>query len=168
MLLTCLWWCWCKQTYCAANGQLYESIAHTLCISMFICFLSYILLIILVQLSCFFPPLHPERSSPHSLRPSPHHCSGPWVMYVSFLTFPFPILYFTPPWLFCNYLFALLNPLTSSSIPLHPIPSDKHQNILNIHDSVSVLLVCLVWFCRFNCWQICIFAILCSYFWSFS
>ena len=76
----------------------------------------------------------------------PTPCSCPWVMCVSSLATPFLILYCTPPWLFCNYLFVLRNPLTSSPIPPLPLPSGNHQNTLCIHDSISVLLFCLVCF----------------------
>ena len=57
---------------------------------------------------------------PHSLRQSPHHCSCPWVICISSLATPCPILYFTAPWLFCNYLFVRPNSLTSSPIPPQP------------------------------------------------
>ena len=93
-----------------------------------------------------FPPFAPSTQYPHSLRQSPHYCSHPWVMRISSLATPFPILYFISPWLFCNYLFVFLNPLTSSPIPLYPLPSGNHQNTLHIHDSVSALLICLVCF----------------------
>ena len=95
--------------------------------------LNYILLIKLLQLSQFFPLWPPL-------------CSCPWVMHINSLSTPFPVLYFTVPWLFCNYLFVLLNPLTSSPIPPHPLPGN-HQNNLCIRYAVSVLLVCLVCFC---------------------
>ena len=41
------------------------------------------------------------------------------------------------------------------SFPHNLLPSGNHQNTLHIHDYVSVLLVCLVCFFIFNCWQIC-------------
>ena len=66
-----------------------------------------------------FPLFPPLPSNPNSLRQSPHHWSCPWVMHISSLASPFLILYFTSPWLFCNYLFVLLNPLTP---PFSPIP----------------------------------------------
>ena len=90
------------------------------------------------------PPLRPLPSTPHLLRQSSHHCSRPGVMHISSLATPFPMLYFTSPWLFYNSLFVLLNPFTSSPIPHMPLPSGNHQNALRIHDSVAVL-VCLVW-----------------------
>ena len=90
-----------------------------------------------------FPLCTPPPSTPYSLKQSPHHCSCPWVMHISSSATPFPILYCTSPWLFCNCLFVLVNPLTSSPIPPLPLPSGNHQNVHHIHDSVSVL-VCLV------------------------
>ena len=109
--------------------------------------LNYILLTMLLQLSWFSPRCPLPLSTPYSLRQFPHHCSWPWVMCISYLATPFPIRYFTSPWLFCNYLFVLLNPLTSSPIPPHPpFPSGNHQNALWIFGSLSVLLVCLICF----------------------
>ena len=70
-----------------------------------------------------FSPLSPSTQCPHFLRQSPNHCSCPWVMLVSSLAAPFSILYFTSPWLFCNYLFVLLNPLISSPILSLPLPT---------------------------------------------
>ena len=85
-------------------------------------FLNYILLIMLLQLSWFFPLCPSPPSTSHSLRKSPHHCLSPWVMCLSSLDAPFPILYLTSAWLSCDYLFVLLNPLTSSFPPhLSPI-----------------------------------------------
>ena len=46
----------------------------------------------------FFPLLSPFTSAPYSLRQSPHHCSCPWVICVSSLAAPYPILYCTSPW----------------------------------------------------------------------
>ena len=64
-----------------------------------------------------FALLHPVPPLPQGI---PASC--PWVMCISSLATPCPVLYFTSPWLFCNYLFILLNPLTSSPIPPHPPP----------------------------------------------
>ena len=93
-----------------------------------------------------FPPLPPssQHSSLPQVIPTPLFCvHGSYVL--SSLATSFPILYFTSPWLFYNYLFVLLNPLASSPIPPHPLPAGNHQNALCIHESVSVL-VCLVCF----------------------
>ena len=59
-----------------------------------------------------FLPLLPFQNLPLLLKQSPHHCSCPWAMRVSSLGTPFPILCFTSPWLFRNFLSVLLNPLT--------------------------------------------------------
>ena len=98
----------------------------------------------LLQLSqCFSLCPSLLRNPKNSLRQSPHLCSCPWAMYVSSLATPFPVLYFTPPWLFCNYIFVLLNPFTSLPNPLHPPPSWPPSKRLCNHDFVPVL-VCLV------------------------
>ena len=39
-----------------------------------------------------FHPLLPSTQNPHSLRQYPHHCLCPWVMHISSLAAPFPIL----------------------------------------------------------------------------
>ena len=81
----------------------------------------YILLFMLLQLAQFFPPCPPlPSSSPHSLRPFPHHCPCPWVMhiYICSLAPLFPVPYFTSAGLFYNYQFVLLN--ASSFLPQHP------------------------------------------------
>ena len=66
--------------------------------------------------------------------------------HISSLATPFPIPYFISAWLFSNYLLVLVNPLTSSPILPQCLPSDNDQNVLHLHESVSVLLVCLVCF----------------------
>ena len=83
-----------------------------------------------------FPPLAPSTEHPHSLHQSPHHCSCPWVMRKSSLAIPFPILYFTSLWPFCNYLFVLLHPPTS-----HPF-SNTHPPI-----SLSLTFGILIMMC---------------------
>ena len=97
-----------------------------------------------VRVGPFFPLSLPPPITSHHLRQSPHHCACPWVMCISSLAAPFPILYFTSPWLFCNYLYLILSLFTHSPIP--PLLSGNHQNLLCMHDSVSELLVCLVFF----------------------
>ena len=63
-----------------------------------------------------FPPLLPSTQHP----PLPQTVPTPLFKGVSSLATPFPILYFISPWLYCNYQFVLLTPLTSSPIPPHP------------------------------------------------
>ena len=109
------------------------------------CLLFYFLIIFywLFYYSCpdfsHFAHFHP--STHHSFKQFLHDCSCPWVMHISSLASPFPVLYFTSPW-----LFVLLDPLTSSPFPYTPFPSGNHPNALCIHESVSVLLVCLLCF----------------------
>ena len=80
------------------------------------------LFIMLFQLSWFSHFCTPPPSNPTpSGNPPPPLFVSMAHMYKFFGTL-FPTLYFTSPWLFCNYLFVLLNPLTSSLILLFPTP----------------------------------------------
>ena len=81
---------------------------------------------------------------PRSVRQSPHRCPRPQVMHMYSLDTLIPMLYFTSPWLLCDYQFVVLNPFTSLIHSPTPFPSDNHQNVLCIYDCVSVLLVCLL------------------------
>ena len=103
-------------TYCLNEMSLFLPFLYLGCC----CCFNYILLIILLQLSQFSPftPLHQTPLFPQAI---PHNCSCPWVMHIGSLATPSPVLYVTSPWLFCNYLFVLLN-LTSSPIPPHLSP----------------------------------------------
>ena len=128
--------------------QLYETVIffHNLTPSFLFTF-NYMLLIMLLQLSQFFWLCPPPPSTSHSLRQSPHHCSHLWLMRINSLATPFPMLYFTCPWLLCNYLFVLLNPFAFYAHP--PTPHLATINIFFVDmftciDSVSVLLVCFV------------------------
>ena len=96
----------------------------------------------LLQLS-HFPSLPSSTQHPHFLWQS-LLSSCPWVMHISSLATPFPILFLTSPCLFCTYQFVLLNPFTFSPILSFPLPTDNPSNNLHIYDSVSFLLVCLV------------------------
>ena len=108
-----------------------------------------------------FASPHPAHHTPSgSLRQSPHHCSCPWVMHISSLATPFPVLFFfSPPVLFlislcllCTYQFVLLNPCTFSPIlPLH-LPTDNPPCDLHYCDSVLVVCLVFVLFFRFSCW----------------
>ena len=85
----------------------------------------------LLYLSQFFH-ICPPASKPPFLSPkqSSHCCSCPWVMHMCSLPALFPILYFTSPWLFCNYQFVLLYPFTSFTHPADALPSGNQQNVL--------------------------------------
>ena len=114
--------------------------------------LNCILLIMLLQLSWFFSLYPPPPSTPHSLRQSPHHCSCLWVKCISSLSTPFPLLYFTSLWLFCSYLFLLLNPLILSLIRTHP-PPIRQLIKYSLYSWFCLCSSCLLsLFFRFNCW----------------
>ena len=104
-------------------------------------FIVYVITIVPISPLASLPPAPPPTPSG-----SPHTGSCPWVMCVGSLATPFPIVYFTSPWLFCNYLFVLISSHTSSPIPHNPHLYGNHQNTLCIHVSDSGLIVCLVSF----------------------
>ena len=109
-------------------------------------FFKYILLIMLLQLSHFFLPFIPLHLVP-CLPPSfPHLSSCPWVIHISSLASPFPILFLTSPCLFCTYHLCYLFPVLFP--PLFPLPTDNPPRGLHFCDSAPVP-VCLVhfWFC---------------------
>ena len=102
-------------------------------------FLKCILLTMLLQLSQFFSPLSPPPPCiPTSSIPLLSSC--PWIVQISSLASPFPILfltvYFVPTYYasYSLYLFPLSSPSHSPLIPLHVI----------FCGSVPVLVVCLV------------------------
>ena len=94
-----------------------------------------------------FPPLH---STPSCLPPPSHippYSSCPWVILISSLASTFPTLVVPSPCLFSTYhlcyLFSVPFPtLSPSQSPIDNPPCDLH-----FCGSVSVLVVCLVFFC---------------------
>ena len=98
----------------------------------------------LLQLSHFFLPFIPLRAA-HPLPPSfPQLTSCSWVIHVSFLASPFPILFLTSPCLFSTYHLCYLFPVPLPSFSPLPLPSDNPPCNLHFCDSVPVLVVCLV------------------------
>ena len=99
-------------------------------------FIDYAITVVLI-----FPPLPPSTQHPYSLRQSPHHCSCPWVMHISFSATTFPRLYFTSLWLFCNY--SVPSPLLPFSPS--PLPSGNHliTNFFSLgaSESLSISLI---------------------------
>lgn len=83
-------------------------------------FLFIILFYYAIMVVPISPPLRPSTQQLQLLRPSPQLCAWPWVMHISPLGTPFPILYFTFSWLFFNYLLVVLNPVTYLPITPHP------------------------------------------------
>ena len=103
-------------------------------------FIDYAIIVVPSFPLCPSPP-----GTPHSLQQSPHHSSCPWVMHISSLASPFPILFLTSTCLFCTYQLCFLFPVLFPHSPLAPrtnnLPCDLH-----FYDSVP-FLVCLVCFC---------------------
>ena len=102
-------------------------------------FIFYFLSIFYWLYSCpIFPPL--PCFSPLS--------SCPWVIHLSSLASPFPILFLTSPYFVpTNYAYFLYLFLSYS-----PYPTDNPPCDLHFCDSVPVLVVCLVCFCfGFRC-----------------
>ena len=100
----------------------------------------------LLQLSQFFPfpPLCPVPAPfPPAISPL-SSCS--WVMHISSLASPFPMLFLTSPCLFWTYQLCFL--ITAPFLPFSPflLPAGNPPNDLQIYDSVPVLVVCLVCF----------------------
>ena len=120
------------------------------CMYLFFNFLIY-LLIMLLLLSHFrpFTQLHPA----HPFHPTfPPYSSCPWVILISSLASTFPTLFLPSPCLFSTYhlcyLFSVPFPPLSPSQP----PIDNPPYNLHFCGSVSVLVVCLVFFCfGFRC-----------------
>ena len=103
----------------------------------------------LLQLSHFFLPFIPLYPA-HPLSPVSHSLSPcPWVIHISSLASPFPILFLTSPCLFCTYHLCFLFPVSFSHSLPSPFPADNPPCDLQFCDSVPVLVVCLVhfWFC---------------------
>ena len=85
-------------------------------------FIDYAITVVLIV-----PPLPASTQHPHSLRQSPHHCSCPWVMSVSSLAAPFPVLYFTSHgYSVTTYLYFLipspLYPFSHTPFPYGNLP----------------------------------------------
>ena len=96
----------------------------------------------------FFLPLYPPPPC------IPHLSSCPWVVHISSLASPFPILFLTSP---CTYQLCFLFPVPF--LPFSPLllPADNPPCDLHFCNSVPLLVVPLVYFCfcfcffRFNC-----------------
>ena len=98
-------------------------------------FFKYILLIMLLQLSQFFSPLYPPSALPPSHPPAftPTFSSRPWVVHISSVISPFPILFLTSPYLFCTYHLCLF--------PVPFSPSSSPSPLITLHViSISVIL----------------------------
>ena len=119
-------------------------------------FFKYILWIMLLQLSHFSPfyslclalPFHPYSPPPANLS------SCLWVVHISSLASPFPILCLTSSCPFCTYHLCFLFPVPFPPFSSLSLFSDNPLCDLHFCDSVPVLVVCLVcfnFFFRFSC-----------------
>ena len=90
-----------------------------------------------VFLFCPTPPSTPIPSSHPPLSLCPR------VMYINSLVTPFPMLFLTSPYFVPTNL-CLLIPAIFPPFSIFCLPTDKPLNDLHIHDSVPVLLVCLI------------------------
>ena len=97
----------------------------------------------LLQLSHFPPfiPLHPAHTLPP---PCPSFTSHPWVIHISSLASPFPILFLTSPCLFSTYHLRYLFPVAFPAFSPSQGPTDHPPCGLYFCDSVSVVVVSLV------------------------
>ena len=96
----------------------------------------------LLQLSQFFPLCPPPPSNT-----PPRLSSCPWVVRVSSLASPFPILFLTSPCLFCAYQLCFSTPPSFPPFSPFSLPADNPPCDPHTYDSVPVLVVCLVLFC---------------------
>ena len=119
----------------------------------FIYFLNLFYLLCYYSCPIFSFPLSP--SIQHLPLPSafPYLSSCPWVVHVSSLASPFPILFLTSPCLFSTYHLCCLFPFPT--FYSHPLPADNPPCDLHFYDSIPVLVVCLVCFlfCLFVCFR---------------
>ena len=95
----------------------------------------------LLQLS-HFSPLLSSIQFPHSFQHSSLN-SCPWVTHISSLASPFPILFLTSPSLLCTTNLCLI-PAPFPPFSPFPLLADNPPNEIRIYDSISVLVVCLV------------------------
>ena len=99
----------------------------------------------------FFSPFYSPLCCTHLPPSLPHLSSSPWVIHISSLASPFPILFLTSPCQFCTYYLCFLFPVLFPTFSPLPLPSDTFHVI-----SITVILflfqfVCLVHFILFFC-----------------
>ena len=82
--------------------------------------------ITVVPISSLCPP---PPTSPLPTSTSHHLSSCQWVVYISSLASPFPILFIISLCLFCTYEIMLLNPYASPPLSPFPLPADTLQMI---------------------------------------
>ena len=115
------------------------------CIIYSFIYLKYILLTMLWQLCQMLPLCSSQPSTPFPPQSTLSSC--PWVVHISSLAFPFPILSLTSPCLFCTCQLCFLIPAPFPLFSPFLLPADNPPNDLRIYGSVPVLVLCLVCFC---------------------
>ena len=113
-----------------------------LCIIFILNFLKCILFLMLLQLSQFFPLCPPPPCTPIPSSHAPPVSSCPWVIHISSLATPFPILFLTSPCLFCTFQFVLLSTCFFFLILSSLLPSQL-ITLQMISISMILLLFCL-------------------------
>ena len=94
----------------------------------------------------FFSPLSP--STLHTpFYQIPPLGSSPWVIHISSLASPFPIIFLTSPVHFLPIIYASYSLYLFPPFSLLHLPTDNLICDLHFCDSVLVLVVCLVGFC---------------------
>ena len=96
----------------------------------------------MIRVAPFFSPLNPLPPSaplPPAF-PSPLS-SCPWVVYISYLAFPLPILFLASLCLFCTYQLYFLFPAPFPSLSPLPLYTDNPPCDLHFFDSLPVLVV---------------------------
>ena len=105
----------------------------------------------LLDLSHFVLSFCPPSFVPHLPQLFPHLSSCPWVIHISSLASPFPILFLTSPCLFYSYSLCFLFPVHFPPFSPLPLPGDNLPCDCHFCESVPILVVCLVRFCvRFH------------------
>ena len=111
------------------------------------------LLIMLLQLFHLLPLFPPPCT--HPLTHIPPLSSCPWVVHISSLASPFPTLFLTSPYLFCDYHLCFLFPVPFPHYPPFPFPTNNPSWDLHFCNFVPVLVICFVHFC--SCWELWVY-----------
>ena len=94
-----------------------------------------------------FPPLHSTPSCTPPPSHIPPYSSCPWVILISSLASTFPTLFLPSPCLYSTYHLCYLFSVPSPPLSPSQSPIDNPPCGLHFCGSVSVLVVCLVFFC---------------------
>ena len=117
--------------------------------SFFFTFLNFLfLLFLLFNYSCpIFSPLYSLPICTPLPPAFPRLNSCPWVIHISSLASPSPILFLICPCLFCTYHLYFSFPVPFPPFSYLPCPSGNPPCDLYFCESVPLLVVCLVCFC---------------------